>query len=167
MENNVYETPESDLTTSNTEQRPLASRWARLGGSLIDAVIMMLILIPIQYFTGGFDNLEQDVGLLDGLGYQTLMGFVGVIIFIAINGTLLARYGQTVGKKLIGTQIVSADTGEQAGKDHLIRRYVTYFGCNLVPVIGGILSLINICFIFGETKQCLHDRFGGTLVVNK
>lgn len=168
MENNVFETPESDLTPETlTNQPELGSRWARLGAAIIDAIVIMLIVIPIQYFLGAFDNLDAEVGMFDNIGYNLLMGLLGVLIYLIINGNLLLSQGQTVGKKLVGTQIVNDSTFQMANKGEIIKRYGTYFGCNLVPVIGGLLSLINILFIFGSTKQCLHDKVGGTVVINK
>ena len=168
MENNVYQAPESDLETDEMSQgRPLASRWARLGGSIIDAIIMMLILVPLQYFLGAFDDLGSDTAMVDGIGYNFIMGLLGVVVFALINGSLLISKGQTVGKKLVGTQIVDAQTQALVTKDQLIKRYGTYFGFSIIPIVGGILSFVNIIFIFSKTKQCLHDRIGETIVVEK
>ena len=34
-----------------------------------------------------------------------------------------------------------------------------------LPVIGAILGLVNILFIFGPEKRCLHDYIAGTRVI--
>jgi uncharacterized RDD family membrane protein YckC len=46
-----------------------------------------------------------------------------------------------------------------------MKRYAFYFFAPLVPVFGQILNMVNIVFIFSESKRCLHDRIGGTIVV--
>jgi len=52
--NNVYKPPESDLMPELTENNRLASRSKRLWASMIDGLIIMLIAMPIMYYTGGF-----------------------------------------------------------------------------------------------------------------
>jgi uncharacterized RDD family membrane protein YckC len=36
---------------------------------------------------------------------------------------------------------------------------------SLIPVIGGLLGLANIGFIFRKDRRCLHDIIAGTKVV--
>ena len=41
MEENRFQTPDSNLIDQNEVELQLASRWARLGASILDAIIMM------------------------------------------------------------------------------------------------------------------------------
>lgn len=167
MENNVYQAPEADLgVKTSQDQIELASRWARLGAAIIDGIILALLLAPIQYFAGMYD-MEENVGIFDNLGQGFLMGLLGVLIFAVINGKLLLNCGQTVGKKLLGIQIVDETKVEQATNNQIVKRYATYFGLSIVPVIGGLLSLMNVLFIFNTNKQCVHDLAAKTIVIRK
>ena len=67
--------PHADPTTrvSDTElQEPgeLASRWVRLGAALLDVVILMAVLIPLQY-AGGFLSMAMNAARN---GYSLPMG---------------------------------------------------------------------------------------------
>ena len=46
------------------------------------------------------------------------------------------------------------------------RRYLFANGVGMIPFIGGLISIVNICFIFRGDKRCLHDLVAGTQVVN-
>jgi len=35
-----------------------------------------------------------------------------------------------------------------------------------VPQVGGLIGLVDILFIFGKERRCLHDLLAGTRVVN-
>ena len=53
---------EEDIKLDNELQEGtsnLASRWIRLWASIIDAIILMLITIPILYFTGGVEQIRD------------------------------------------------------------------------------------------------------------
>jgi hypothetical protein len=44
-------------------------------------------------------------------------------------------------------------------------RYLVFSLISQIPVAGGLLSLLNILFIFGKERRCLHDRITGTKVM--
>lgn len=168
MEQDVYKAPESDLNIPQEGQGILASRWARLGGSLIDSILVMCITFPLMFLTGGFDGFTTGV---DGqppappsLLYGFVIGIAGIMAFLLINIKFLLSDGQTIGKKLVSTRIVT-NSNQKASGMTLLKRYGFYWVTALIPVIGGFLSIVNILFIFGKTKRCLHDYVGGTKVV--
>jgi len=114
-----------------------------------------------MYFTGGLSNLEA--GPPDLL-YSFLLGLAGIVAFVLINGKFLLSNGQTIGKKLLKIKIVTTES-KYANLSALAKRYGFNWAIALVPVLGQLLALINIVFIFGKTKRCLHDFVGGTKVV--
>ena len=87
------------------------------------------------------------------------------MIFLGINYKFLKNDAQTIGKKAMKTKIVTND-GEQASFGrHIIKRYTLYNFLGMIPVIGQVLSLVNLVFIFGSAKRCGHDYFADTKVV--
>lgn len=141
-----------------------ASRWDRLWAALIDGFIMMVIVMPIIFLTGAYDDISN--GNQPSLTYSLLMGLVGIMLFTVLNGKLLTKSGQTIGKRALGIKIVTL-SGELPGiKEHLLKRYGVYFLLGQIPIIGQFLSLANILLIFGSEKRCGHDLLGGTTVVN-
>lgn len=163
MESNVYEAPESELIEEQLEaEYDLASRWSRLFASILDGIIMLMILVPTMFIVGYFEVIAsgEDVFL-----YQVLLGIFSIFIFIVINLKFLADKGQTIGKMVLGIKIVDMQGGKAELKDHLFKRYLTYFLPGQVPLIGGLFSLINVLFIFRKDKRCIHDLVGNTQVI--
>ena len=164
MEDNVNETTEQpNLINKSNGTGILASRWKRLGASIIDVLLMMIVTIPAIYFTGGFDMIFD--GIKPSIGYNLTMVIFGIIVFILINGKLLLNDGQTIGKFFFGIKIITLDGNLPLINEHLLKRYAIYFILGHIPFAGGLLSLINILFIFGEKRRCIHDLAGGTKVV--
>ena len=157
------ESTEKETMTAPDEQNA-ASRWNRLWASLIDGLIMMVVVMPVMYLTGGFDGVSE--GVQPSLGYSLLMGLLGIVAFILINGKLLSTNGQTIGKRTLGIKIVTLSGELPSIKEHLLKRYGVYFLLGQVPIIGQILSIANLLVIFGKQKRCGHDFVAGTIVVN-
>jgi uncharacterized RDD family membrane protein YckC len=143
----------------------LASRWKRLGGAILDGLVSIVVTFPVMIVTGVFKQLMQNQGMSVG---QTALFFIyGLAIFMVINGYLLAKHGQTVGKWIVGTRIVDKDTGQilSLGKVFGLR-YLPLSIVSQIPVLGNLLCAIDTLFIFREDKRCVHDLIAGTKVVD-
>ena len=114
---------------------------------------------------GVFEQITQGRQMTTG---QRAFFFVfGLVVFILVNGYLLAKRGQTVGKKLVGTRIVRAENEELLSLGHLFGlRYLPICFMAKIPVVGGIFSLVDCPFIFRKEKCCIHDLIAGTKVIN-
>lgn len=163
MDNDIYTAPQAELVDPSNENNALASRWKRLWASMLDGLIMLAVILPTMYFTGGFDGMSK--GVQPSFEYSLMITTLGIVAFIIININLLVNYGQTVGKKVLGIKIVDLDGNLPGMKKHLLKRYAMYFLPDQVPVVGQIFSMINILFIFGKQKRCIHDFVAGTKVV--
>jgi len=88
------------------------------------------------------------------LSKEPLLPMLFLLALGAINLFLIARQGQSLGKVLAGTRIVSMDDRPiEAWRVALLRW----------PVM--LLGLIDILFLLGESRRALHDRSAGTRVV--
>ena len=87
-----------------------------------------------------------------------------MIVVMIIQGVLLESRGQTVGKKMVNIQIVRSKDGKNGGfvNNILLRTLVN----GLIALIP-LYFLVDILFIFSDTKRCLHDRIARTIVVKK
>lgn len=144
---------------------PLASRGKRLGGSLLDTLISILITFPIMFAAGIFDQARSRQPM--SLGQSALFFFLGLGAFFIIHGYLLSKYGQTVGKKIVGTRIVAKENGQilPLGKVFLLR-ILPISILSQIPLIGGFFGIADSLFIFRSDKRCLHDLIAGTIVVD-
>lgn len=158
-QHNPYQSPQAIVADNPGQQ--LAGRGARLGAAIIDTIILLVVIMPIMFVGGYFNNFAEN-GMLAQLGW----GVASFLVFVAIQFVPLKNHGQTWGKKLVGIRIVTLD-GAQPGLDILLgRRYLFANGIGLVPFIGSVASLVNVLMIFRADKRCLHDLVAGTQVVN-
>ena len=148
--------PEPPVST-NSDQ---ATRIERLLASIIDAVILIAVMVPITF-------LLAALGLYGLSILSTLLAsFIAVGVFLAINFAPLQANGQTWGKKVIGIKIVSQATGEILEiQELLLMRYAPVWGVGLIPWIGPLFVLADACFIFRENELCFHDDIAKTRVV--
>ncbi|MCW8330946.1 RDD family protein [Photobacterium sp. SDRW27] len=161
MENQQAETQHEN----NLEALELATKWSRLGASLIDGFIISVFTMPLIYFMGGFDGVHQNPTVQAPLSMLLFGAFIGVLLYAAINWKLLETKGQSIGKKLLKIRVVYLDGAQASRKDILLKRYCPYVFSAYIPFVGALVSLFNVLFIFGKQRRCLHDRLAGTKVV--
>ena len=152
---------------------PLATRWQRFAGNFIDYLILFAIAMPmyiavlfvIAFSDPGYVDRPETfvVQMIDNVSITIAM----VIGFLAVNGYLLAKQGQTVGKFVMGTRIVSDRTGELVPLSRIfLMRYLLLWILVLLPFIGSLINLADSLSIFRENRKCLHDDFAHTKVVS-
>ena len=131
--------------------------WIRLGGTVIDGVIIAIINLAFRTALG----TESTV-------VTWLVPIIGAVYFIGF----WAWRGQTLGKMVIGARIVQRD-GSPIGLARAILRYAGYFVYFLAMRIGGavyvpyIILLVGFLIIaFSREKRGLHDLIAGTVVIN-
>ena len=155
------------MTEINQQTNKLAGRGSRLGAVIIDLIIIIPAIIGIAMITGFWDEIFPRLanGIPLSLKENLIMFLVGQSVFLMLNGSFLANYGQTIGKKLMKIKIVDME-GNNLGLIKLYSlRYLAFSLFSQIPVAGGLISLLNILFVFGKERRCLHDRLAGTQVI--
>jgi uncharacterized RDD family membrane protein YckC len=165
-EQNPYNAPASDVAyeppAGNNELQP-ADRLMRLVAALIDGLIMLAILLPMMFFGGYFAGIMQ--GKQPAFLDQAMWSVVGFIVFIVVQGVPLNASGQTWGKKALKMKIVDMQ-GRQPSLVHILTmRYLPTQAISLIPCVGALYALVDVLFIFGEDRRCVHDKIAGTQVV--
>ena len=174
MNDNPYVAPQTEIqveVATEVGKRPLATRWQRFAGNLIDTVVLLVGVVVLGGLVGGLvgyfypDYFETEstpvVSIVESLVVLVIMS----LSFLVANGYLLATRGQTVGKLAVKTQIVS-DNDELVPlwKIFLIR-YLAFWCIGMIPVAGRFLSIADATMIFRSNHKCLHDELAGTKVV--
>lgn len=149
-------------TKTNTDTNVLASRWARLFASLIDTFITLAIIIPLMIYYGVFDRAES--GALS-FSDTLKLGFAGVILFLGLHSYLLSKYGQTIGKMLLKIKIVDLQGNKPEFFQIILKRYLPIWVITQIPLIGQLLSCLDVLFVFRKDKRCIHDLIASTRVV--
>ena len=168
---NIYSPPDADLSGPSEElnsaeiDKHLASRWARLGAYLIDTIILILPYVAVFILTDFWEGtLNEGISVTEQIAYF----FVGLAQYLLVNGYLLHRRGQTIGKWVLGIKIVSVKSNKilPLWKVFLVR-YVVFAVIAMLPFVGYLLAIVNDLFIFRKDKRCIHDHLAGTRVIKE
>lgn len=162
-EHNPYDAPNATVADIDDQQVQLADRGMRLVASIIDTVLMLVILVPAM-FAGGYIS-SMMAGVEPTFLNQMQWGLLGFIIFLVVQGFPLYSSGQTWGKKALGMKIVDLQGNKPEFGKLIGLRYLTTWVIGMVPVLGTIYQLVNVLFIFGNDRRCIHDKIAGTRVV--
>jgi uncharacterized RDD family membrane protein YckC len=162
-ENNPYAPPSAPVSDTPVAEEELAGRGTRLAAAIIDGVILGLIVWPIAMAGDSWERATQGEVAMGDMFQLLLVSLLG---YLVLHGYLLHKYGQTIGKRLLGIRIVSAYDGQLVSLGKVFgARYVPIQLASVIPVIGNVLPLVDVLFIFREDRRCLHDFIAGTKVV--
>ncbi len=159
---NPYQTPKSSLAVADPAAM-LAGRGQRFVAAMIDGVISLAIMIPVMIMLGMFQYVEK--GLEPPFSLMLLSTTIGFAVFVALHYMLLVKNGQTIGKRLLKIRIADLEGNKPAVGTILFKRYLPISAVGLIPVIGQILPLIDLLFIFRKDRRCVHDLIAGTQVL--
>lgn len=143
---------------------PLAGRGRRLAATAIDMVLVPALAILLMLVTGVLEHAQD--------WSQSAMPFLrifllGLASYVLLNLWLLWKRGQTVGKAVLGIEIVRAKDGAHPALWRLFVRglfFPTLYLIVLVPYIA-LIPVIDQAPIFGKSRRCIHDWVSGTAVV--
>ncbi len=125
--------------------------------------MLVIIFLPL-YFAFGLDGLAQ-LQAKYGMLYLLVELIAGQFVFLAVQGRLLYKCGQTVGKRLMDIKITDLNGNLPTFNSVYGIRYLFMTIAPLVPIIGGLLSMADVLFIFRKDRRCIHDLLAGTKVV--
>jgi len=91
---------------------------------------------------------------------------MSIVAFLLVHGYPLATRGQSVGKILVQTRIVSVEDGKILPFSKLIAlRYLPLWVAAQIPVVAQIFGLADALFVFRDDRRCIHDLIAGTRVI--
>jgi uncharacterized RDD family membrane protein YckC len=169
---NQYAPPKSAVKdVAGDEATELASRAARLVAVMLDGLLGFVWFVP-SYVTNLAMIAQQARGNpamvwinLAKTGGWFYLGLLGALIILAIDLALLARNGQTIGKKLLGIKVVRVDGSPVSLFRVFFLRYVCNTLLTFIPLFGTLYSLADCLMIFSESRRTVHDRFADTIVI--
>ena len=141
---------------TNTDDLQYAGFWVRVGASLIDSILLMLVTTPLLVAIYGWAGLDY--------GYAVCStGFVDILVtwilpVVAVIWFWVKKQA-TPGKLLLSLRVVDAKTGRSLTVGQSVARYLGY----IVSTIPFGLGLLWVGF--DSKKQGWHDKIAGTVVV--
>ena len=172
----------SSLKTESTEAK-LAAPIKRILAYLINQILLLLCLLPLVPFadmqklealtnntdmTQAMQLSEQFVQSIPpwAAGVSLLL----IAVLVVIQTVLLLRTGQSIGKKLVGVQIVEADSLKVPGFGKLIglRTVLTMIVYSIPAPIGLTAAFVDATLmVFRADRKSGHDLVAGTRVIDK
>lgn len=135
-------------------EQEYAGFWIRLGASLIDTVILLIVItIPLTFIYGKEYWMSEQ--LIHGI-WDVLLNYVFPLV---VTIWFWRRFLGTPGKLATSLKIVDAKTGNKMSVGQSIGRYFAY-----------IISALPLCLGFiwvglDKKKQGWHDKLAGTVVI--
>ena len=149
---------DSDLTENELAEsaQPVqyVGFWLRLGASLIDSIIIILLTYPFLYFFYGAEYFDSDGSVQGWTDFVVtyLLPIIAVISFWIYKSA-------TPGKMAISAKIIDDNTGGKPTIKQYVIRYLGYY----VSIF--VLGLGFLWIAWDKKKQGWHDKMAGTVVI--
>ena len=150
----VEELPVTETPAVNT----LATIGRRFAAWLLDG----LVLTPVMALLLALAGWDPGTGM-DGVPQLSLSVFW--VVLVAYHVGLVARTGQTIGKRWMRIKVVDAITGAVPNLDQAGRRAAPVL-VQIIPVLGALGPVLYVPALWRPRRQGLHDRLAATVVVN-
>jgi uncharacterized RDD family membrane protein YckC len=144
---------------------PLADSGKRTLARIID-MILVGIVVALLTWAFGVSEYRMDSDRISA-GRSFAQSLTAAVLFVAYDTLLIAKTGQTLGKKLLGMRVADLDDGATpSAQTSLVRALVLWlpfaFCCACIwTIICGGWSYFDKPF-----KQGLHDKAAKTVVVS-
>jgi uncharacterized RDD family membrane protein YckC len=163
----------------------LAEWWRRLLGRLIDILVLATLATPIalavlshpfsqyQRIVNRYPDLntpaaQSALSKADGrlLGSWLVFACIIAVLSFFYDSIQHGLWGQTLGKRALGTRVVSAYDRSKISGGTAAGRAATYALIPVVPLVGTLFSLLNgLWLTWDRRRQALHDKVARTIVV--
>jgi uncharacterized RDD family membrane protein YckC len=143
-----------------------AERGTRLAAAFLDGLIFgAMVYVPFLAGTiaGAIAAGPQPgaPGVTGGMIIGTVIGLIGFAVWCWLTIKFVLANGQSIAKKMLDIKVVRTDGSPiSLGRLFWLRNVVNSM-LAIVPLYG----FIDVLFIFGERRQCLHDKIADTIVV--
>jgi uncharacterized RDD family membrane protein YckC len=157
---NPYAPPRATVQDVTNSATTLAERGSRLGAHILD-VIILLAMVYVPLIIGLALSTNGPSAPIVGRALDGFLAVAGFIAWCWLTILFILRNGQSIGKKIVGIKVVTTDGSPASLGQIIVLRNVVNTVLGLVPFYG----LVDALFIFGEARQCIHDKIAGTIVI--
>ena len=143
-----------------------AGRWARFWGASIDGLASLAVTLPLQFAFGYYDASGNSSVTAR---QEALWSVAGFVIWILMHGYFVVRSGQTIGKRLLGTQIVNVKDGRPASFARIaFLRELPFHVLVMIPglstLAAALIALADALAVYRPDRRCAHDHIASTRV---
>lgn len=154
-ERNVQRTEESPVgeTEGGEQTRPYAGFWLRFVAVLLDGIVIVAFFSIVEPLVFGVPPLSAE--------WMSGLFFLETLLEMAYFVVLTAAWGQTLGKMVVGIQVVPQSGGANSWLWILFRETVGKMISVIIFFIGFLMAA------FDSRKRALHDHIAQTYVVKR
>ena len=158
MENaNPYAAPKAAVEDVHAGPGPqLATRGQRFAAAIIDGLVFMGAGMIAGLASGGPMIAEQ----------YTPAFFIAIGVVGAINLWTVHRWRASIGKLALRLRMVRSDGAEAELWRLVLLRGLPQWIVSAIPIVN-LLSLVDVLFIIGRARRCVHDYIADTIVVRR
>lgn len=150
---------------ASVDGRTYASFWVRAGAFVIDTILLSTVTQVVMFITvaiaavagaaAGSDEFSESawVGILVGVVWAG-----SAVAWVAYFAVSEARWGQTVGKRAVGIEVVSTAGGRVSTGRAVARHFARLLSA--LPLYLGYFAML-----WSPKRQTWHDRLTGSVVV--
>jgi uncharacterized RDD family membrane protein YckC len=153
-----------------------ATRGSRLAAAILDSLIFVAPLVPVYgslirsfVHNGMRPNGNALAADILSMGWYLTLGGLIELVLLVIMAVMVYRTQQTYGKRIMHIKVARTD-GSRASFARIfwLRNVVNGLlsaALSLVPFVGRLYWLVDVLFIFGEPRRCVHDYIADTIVI--
>jgi uncharacterized RDD family membrane protein YckC len=167
---NPYAPPRAAVADRQAEQGSgivLATRSSRFLAILVDSLpgfAIGIVGVIAVFATLGLSGIQAHEEFPTAVIVVLSLCGLAFVAFAIWNIYLVYNFGQTFGKRVMGIRVVRTDGSRASFARIFFLRWGAVALCSVVPIVGGLVSLIDPLLIFRDSQQCLHDTFADTNV---
>ena len=164
----------NDAPTDQVDARDgmrIATRRRRLGASLIDLLLSILCILPLEYATGFWQTMHLAIlnARLTHVPYPDTLRLTslayGFAVFLILQSYPLISSGQTWGKRMLQIKIVGMDGNSPSMFRLMGLRQTSPWIVSVIPWVAYPILCLDMLLIFRSDKRCGHDLIAGTRVI--
>jgi uncharacterized RDD family membrane protein YckC len=156
--------------SNNSEQKPTqnaleldntAPLFKRVVAAFVDLMLVSFCVTPFIYSLNLESIVENPFDVPPEVALKILA--CEVLVFFVLNGVLLFRQGQTVGKRLMNLAVVDMNNQKLVFSMLIVNRYLIQLAMLMIPMFNIVDVLV---MFFRRDRRCIHDLFARTKVVD-
>lgn len=148
-----------DVNTDKKDEYEYAGFWVRVGASLIDSILWLIVSIPLLFIVYGYNEYIDFFLYSEEFYIGGIERFLDFFILPIITILFWMKTSSTPGKKVFKLKVLDEKTGKNVDGGKGFIRYLMYGPSILLFGIG------IIWIAFDKKKQGWHDKVAKTIVI--
>ncbi|MEO6927119.1 MAG: RDD family protein [Rhodanobacter sp.] len=123
-------------------------------------------MVPLMWgFVLGIKS-KRGFEMSTSIGVLFTVGALVLLAMFVVNGVLIHRHGQTIGKRVLDMSMVRTHGDRMGLVRYIFLRVLPVSLLGVIPFVGRFAWLVDALLIFGAERRCLHDLIADTIVID-